>query len=116
MHELSVTESILSTAIKYAEKHNARSVTDIYLIIGSLSNLVDESIQFYWDIISKGTICKKAKLHFNNIKAEIECQNCKNRYHLIHDLEPCPQCASMNIKVISGDEFNMDSIEIEMEE
>ena len=116
MHELSVTESILSTAIKYAEEHKARSVTDIYLIIGNLSSLVDESIQFYWEMISTGTICEKAKLHFNQIKAEIEFQNCKKRYLLIHDLEPCPHCSSMNIKIISGDEFKMDSIEIETEE
>lgn len=113
MHELSITESILSTALKYANAQNAHHVTDIYLIIGDLSSIVDESVQFYWDMISKSTICEKAKLHFNHLKAEIECQNCKKHYFLEHDLEPCPNCSSMNIKIISGDEFRMESIEIE---
>ena len=115
VHELSITESILSTSIKYAEEQKARLVTDIYLIIGDLSSIVDESIQFYWDMVSIGTICEKARLHFNHIKAEIECQNCNKRYLLEHDLEPCPHCSSMNIKIISGDEFQMESIEIEKE-
>jgi hydrogenase nickel incorporation protein HypA/HybF len=113
VHELSITESILNIAVKYARKENAQKVTDINLIIGDLSSIVDDSVQFYWDIISKGTICENSHLHFQRVPATILCQNCGNQYELEHDLIPCPQCSGMNIKILSGDDFKMDSIEIQ---
>jgi len=36
MHELAVTESILKTALEYATREKATSVTDLYLKIGVL--------------------------------------------------------------------------------
>jgi len=38
------------------KKANASKVTGINLVIGQLSSIVDDSIQFYWDTISEGTI------------------------------------------------------------
>ena len=60
MHELAVTESVLEIAIRHAQEPKARNITDLYLVIGQWSNVVDDSVQFYWDIISEGTIAKGA--------------------------------------------------------
>jgi hydrogenase nickel incorporation protein HypA/HybF len=40
-------------------------------VIGRLASIVDDSIQFYWDMISEGTICQGAKLHFKRVPAEL---------------------------------------------
>ena len=113
MHELSVTESVLEIACKHAEKAQAKKVTDIYLVIGKLSSIVDDSVQFYWDFISKGTLCEEATLHFKRIPAELVCLDCGNKYVLDDELTPCPQCGSARIRVVSGDEFNLESIEVQ---
>ena len=113
MHELSVTENILNIATKHAREANASRVTDINIVIGQLSSIVDESVAFYWQIISEDTICADAKLHFNRIPAEFLCNNCKATFKLEHELAPCPHCGSALINVISGEEFYLDSIEIE---
>ena len=42
MHELSVTENILIIASSHAQKAGALKVTDIYIVIGRLSSIVDE--------------------------------------------------------------------------
>jgi hydrogenase nickel incorporation protein HypA/HybF len=56
MHELAVTQSILEICLRHAEEANAAKITDINLIIGQFSSIVDDSVQFYWDMIADGTI------------------------------------------------------------
>ncbi len=113
MHELSVTESILQICVEHAEKQNAVKVTDVYITLGRLSSIVDDSVQFYWDLIAENTICQGALLHFDRLPAKILCLDCANEYVLENDLEPCPKCQSSRIKVLSGDQFLVDSIAIE---
>lgn len=116
MHELSVTESILKIVLDSAQKDQAASVTDITLTIGSLSSIVDDSVQFYWNFVSQGTICENAKLHFNRVLATLKCLDCGTSYSLIEELTPCPSCGSVYVVFQSGDEFHVDHIEIIKEE
>ncbi len=113
MHELAVTESILAIAEKHAVQAEAKKVTDIHIVIGRLSSIVNDSVQFYWDIVSKDTLCESAQLHFERVPAKLFCLNCSHEFDLPGELIPCPQCQSMQLKVIKGDEFWLDSIEIE---
>ncbi len=113
MHELAVTESILNIALKYANQANAARVSDLHLVIGRLSSIVDDSVQFYWEILTEGTICAGSKLHFKRVPAQIICLQCGNEYLLDAELEPCPVCGSAKVKVASGDQFFLDSIEVE---
>jgi len=113
MHELAVTESLLEIACKHAEEAKATSVTDIYLVIGNLSSIVDDCVSFYWEMISKDTVCENAKLHFNRIPATLFCLDCNQQYTLDRELTPCPHCGSARVRVVAGDEFNLDSIEIQ---
>jgi hydrogenase nickel incorporation protein HypA/HybF len=113
MHELAVTESILSIAEKHALQAEASRVTDIHIVIGKLASIVDDSVQFYWDIISEDTICSGAVLHFTRKPAQLVCLQCNQEYTLEDELTACPHCGSAQVKVISGDEFWLESIEIE---
>ncbi|HAX69543.1 MAG TPA: hydrogenase maturation nickel metallochaperone HypA, partial [Anaerolineae bacterium] len=48
MHELPVTQSLLKIALDHAEKANAKQITALNIVMGELSSMVDDSIQFYW--------------------------------------------------------------------
>jgi hydrogenase nickel incorporation protein HypA/HybF len=113
MHELSITESLLNTATEYAQKNKAKKVIALNLVIGDLSGIFDESIQFYWEMISEKSICEKSILNFDKRKAIMKCLACENEFPLNGELVPCPKCASMNLKVVTGNEFLLESIEIE---
>jgi hydrogenase nickel incorporation protein HypA/HybF len=113
MHELSVTESLLNIAVKHAEKANARRVTDLNIVIGDLASMVDESIQFYWDIIAAGTIAEGAALHFRRIPAELQCNTCGEKYHPTDRELICPACGGVGAKIIAGEEFALESIDVE---
>jgi len=113
MHELSITENILNIALDHAKKESARKVTDININIGQLSSIVDDSVQFYWDMIAKDSICEGARLNFNRIPGKFNCLDCQKDYLMGSEPGPCPSCGSYNIRVITGQEFQLDSINIE---
>jgi hydrogenase nickel incorporation protein HypA/HybF len=113
MHELSITQQILDIATKHGQNNQADKVTDLYLVIGELSSVIDDSVQFYWDMIAKDTICEDAVLHFKRIPAIFKCQNCNQEYHLeAGELTPCPSCQSSKMDILQGKEFHLESINI----
>lgn len=114
MHELGITQQIVKLAVEHAQQHQAEKITDLYLVIGELSSVIDESVQFYWDIVAKDTLCEGAKLHFKRLPAELHCLDCDSHYHLDQgELTACPQCGSTRIEVSQGKEFQLQSIDIE---
>ena len=113
MHELAVTQSILKIALQHADKANAKRVTDLNIVMGELSKMVDDSIQFYWEIIAKDTIAEKATLHFRRVPAEFQCLSCSEKYHPSDGEYVCPKCSSASIKIIAGEEFLLESIDVE---
>ena len=113
MHELSVTESILEIALRHANKANAKRITNLYLVIGQLASIVDDSVQFYWDIISKDTIADGATLHFRRLPATFLCLDCTHQFTPGDNGFNCPVCKSERVKVVSGGEFYMEAIDVE---
>ncbi len=113
MHELSVTESILEIALRHASQANASRITNLYLVIGQLATIVDDSVQFYWEIISKDTIAEGAVLHFRRLPATLLCLDCNHQYNPAGEGFSCPDCRSDHVKVIDGDEFFMEAIDID---
>lgn len=113
MHELAITQGILQIALERAGE--AKRITDLYLVIGQLSSVVDDSVQFYWDIVSSGTIAESSSLHFQRIPATMECQDCQHRYTLGGDQLACPICGGRDVRLVAGDELYVDYIEVEGE-
>lgn len=114
MHELPITQNILKIALQYAEKEGANHILTLNLVIGQLSTVIDDSVQFYWPIVSEGTIAENAVLHFRRIPAQLKCLECETNYRLEDGrLRPCPNCDSSRISVLSGREFQLESIQID---
>ncbi len=113
MHELSITERILEIVLKHGEKAGASKITEVFLVIGELSSVVDDSVQFYWDLISQDTIAYGAQLHFRRIPTRFQCLDCKKEYAPLSDLFSCPVCESKHVRVIAGEEFFLEAIDVE---
>lgn len=116
MHELPVTESILEIALKHAETAGAARITDIYLVIGALSSIIDDSIQFYWDMLCQGTPAEGANLHFERLELVMKCVSCQHQFTPEAMEYVCPQCGGTGLEIIQGNEFYMDSIQVVSEE
>ncbi len=113
MHELPITESILEIALRHAAEADSKKITDIHLVIGKLSSIIDDSVQFYWDIVSDGTAAQGAVLHFRRVAIEIACQDCGESYHPEELDLSCPACGSRDVRIVAGEEFRLEAIEVE---
>jgi hydrogenase nickel incorporation protein HypA/HybF len=113
MHELSVTESLLDIALRHAQAANANKITVLNIHVGQLSSIVDDSVQFYWDLVAKDSIAEGAQLNFVRIPTRLRCQDCEHEYQPGEEQFNCPACGSQNIQIIAGKEFFLESIEVE---
>jgi hydrogenase nickel incorporation protein HypA/HybF len=113
MHELIATQGILEKALQHAQAAGARRITDLYLVVGELSDMVDEPIQFYWDSISAGTPAEGARLHFRRVPAELLCTNCNRQYAPVGEETVCPACGDANYRLVAGGEFYLEAIDVE---
>ena len=113
MHELPVTQNLLELALQHAEKAEASQILRLNITIGNLASIIDDSVQFYWDIISKDTLAEGAQLNFNRIPIEMKCLDCSTSYQPEDGISVCPECDSNRVNVVRGQEFFLDSIDIE---
>jgi hydrogenase nickel incorporation protein HypA/HybF len=114
MRQLHAIQSILTKALLRARESNQR-VRSIQLALGEISELDPASIQTEWIELSKGTPAERAQLHFRSIKAEVQCMACFQKYRPVDGKIHCLYCGSFGAKVLSGEEFFLESIELDDE-
>lgn len=122
MHEMSVTQAMLDMALEYAK---GQRISDIYLQAGRMSFIVPESVKFYFEYLSRGTVAEGATLHFEAVPLEMTCLDCGRQADLSEWADDLPraimvealargcQCGSNKLHVTGGTGFHMVSLEVE---
>lgn len=114
MHELSITQHILDTALTTAREHGATRVAAIDVLVGELSGIVDESVGFYFTILSRDTPAAGAILRFHHEPAELACRTCNSRAAAVPPLPAtCPACGSCDLLLQGGRSLSIQSIDID---
>jgi hydrogenase nickel incorporation protein HypA/HybF len=113
MHELSVTEQLLNVVLEHARKVSAKQVLKVNVVIGDLTGFVNESIQFYFEILSRGTEAEKASLDITRIPNRVRCHDCKQEFQPDRGDWHCPDCGGSIEEVLGGRELYVESIEVE---
>jgi len=115
MYELQAAQSILEKALRTAQERHAARIKNLHLVIGEISELDRASIQNHWDELSQGTPAEQAHLHFRLIRAEVQCMSCFQKYHPENRRIHCANCGSFGAKILSGEEFYVESIDMDEE-
>ncbi len=113
MHELSVTEQLLNVVLEHARKAGAKEVLKVNVVIGDLTGFVNESVQFYFEILSKGTEAEKASLAIVRIPARARCRACGKEFQPDGGGWHCPHCGGLIEEVTAGRELYVESIEVD---
>jgi hydrogenase nickel incorporation protein HypA/HybF len=110
VHELSLSSAIVNTVVKHAE---GRRVTAVHMRIGALRQVVPDSLDFYFDIVARETVCEGAALEQELIPARLRCGGCEREWEMEFPMFRCESCGGADVSVVSGDEFEVESIDVE---
>ena len=113
MHELGVTQEVLKIALDKAQEVGAEKITRINLVIGEMSGIIDDSVQFYFDFISNDSIAHDARLSFERIPTQMRCRKCGSSFSPGKILDSCPECQAWDAEITAGKEFYIDTIEVD---
>ena len=103
-------QSLLEAVIRRAD---GRHITRVRLAIGELKEISDEDIQATWNDIARGTLVEGAILHIHRVPAELQCMTCFGKYHPEGANVSCPRCGSVGAKIITGEEFSVEAVEVD---
>jgi hydrogenase nickel incorporation protein HypA/HybF len=111
VHELSLSSAIVNTVVKHAQD---RAVSVVNLRVGALRQVIPDTLDFYFGIVAKGTVCEEARLEQELIPARLRCASCAREWEIDVPVFMCPECgAAGRVEVASGNEFEVESIEVE---
>lgn len=111
MHEVSIMMSIMDMALQTAKEENAKKIKKISLRIGAKSGVIVDSLEFAFEMVTKGTIAEDATLAIESIPLKGECLGCGHQF-TSDEFLVCDKCGNF-AKVLSGQELNIQSIEVE---
>ena len=110
MHELSLSSAIVNTVAKHA---GGRRVTVVSLRVGRLRQVIPDTLEFYFEFVARGSVCDGARLEQEVVPARLRCRACAREWEIEIPAFRCPACGGSDVEVASGDEFEVQSIEVE---
>ena len=110
MHELSLSSAIVNTVVKHAD---GRRVTAVDMRIGALRQVVPDTLEFYFGFVAEGTVCEGARLEQELIPARLRCTPCAQEWGIEVPAFRCPTCGGADVAVVAGEEFEVESIQVE---
>ena len=114
MHELGMVTGVVESVRQAAEANHADKVLKVSLSVGEMTEAIEDSLRFAFEVLTEGTISEGAELDINIVKPKSRCLDCgaeyeHDRFHMM-----CPKCGSYATQLIAGREMQIDSIEVDL--
>lgn len=113
MHEMSVATELIATILEVLEEEGNPKVKKVFLQVGSLSNIVPESLEFCYNIIKVDTVLKNSELVIQHVPVTGKCNSCGQEFEIEHMLFVCPRCQSGEVEVTRGQDLKITELEVE---
>lgn len=113
MHELSIIQSVVTTVSEALAGREIGRVESVRLRIGALSSVVEDALQFGYEIATEGTILSGSRLEVVYLPVVIYCKACDQLGELkgINSFR-CPNCGRPSGDIRQGRELEIDSVEV----
>lgn len=113
MHELSIAMNIVEIAEEEAEKSGASRIMKIELVVGKLSGVVYEALDFALQEAIKNTMLEKAEIKIIQLAGEARCLKCSHTFLAENLFENCPKCNHQICQITQGKELKINSLYVD---
>ena len=114
MHELSIVSSVVGSVMESLERYPGARVKEVRLRVGALSAVVEDSLQFCYEIATADTPLEGSKLVVKILPVVMHCARCDADVELesVQSFR-CPGCGELVGDLRQGRELEIEAIEIE---
>jgi hydrogenase nickel incorporation protein HypA/HybF len=113
VHEMSIAESVLQIIEDQARADGYARVNAVWLEIGQLAGVETESLRFCFDVVTRDSVARDARLEIIETAGQGWCMECACTVAVTARYEPCPNCGSFQIQVTGGEEMRVKELEVE---
>ncbi len=114
MHELGIMTGVMDAVQKTAVDAGADKVLKVKLSVGVMTEAIEDSLRFAFEVLSEHTLCEGAELDIKMVEPRSRCLECgaefdHDRFHMT-----CPECGGFATELIAGRDLTIDSIEVDI--
>lgn len=114
MHEMGIAMQIIEISVASipADLKNPQ-VKRVNVKVGKLSAVVPESLHFCFQIAAQDTPLCDAELNIEEIPLKVKCMDCDVEWIAREPVFLCGKCNGTSVKMLSGRELDIMSIEVD---
>lgn len=113
MHEYSIVQALIDQCETLAADNKASAITKVVVKIGHYSGVEPHLLETAFETFKAATICENAEFVMNLQPLVIVCSDCQTTSVLDQPHYACPECQSIDIRVIDGEDMILMSLEME---
>ena len=116
MHEVAIAMGMVEELLRIGRENNAKRITAVSLKIGKMSGIVTDSLKFAFDAVKlEHPALLTAEVTINEVPLIYKCNDCERPFDTDNFYFPaCPECKSYNLELISGEEQDIENVELEV--
>jgi hydrogenase nickel incorporation protein HypA/HybF len=113
LHEMALVSSIFKILNDKIQEYQVSRVMQVKLVVGEMTGVEDMTMRSCFELFAETTPVEGAKLVIERIPIKAKCLSCGNEFIIRGWSYQCPECSNTGIRIISGKELYIDSIEAE---
>jgi len=113
MHEYSIVQALMEQVETLVQENDAEKVIKVVVKIGKMSGVEPHLLEIAFNTFKEKTVCDDAEFIMNIQPLTLLCQECQLQSELEEISYCCPQCKSLNVKVIDGEDMFLMSLEMQ---
>jgi hydrogenase nickel incorporation protein HypA/HybF len=114
MHELSIAMAILEEVGDVAARQRIARVRGVRLRIGELSSVVNDALNFAWELAAEGTVAAGSRLEIERVAVQVRCPTCRDtRSPLAANHLVCSTCGTPAPEIMQGRELLVVGMEVD---
>ena len=108
-----MVRSICGVINDKVKEYGAKRVLQVRLVVGELTGVEDSVMKSCFEMYVENTPLEGASLVIKRLPIKVQCRVCGHEYETRIPFSECAVCGNKSIKIISGKELYIDSLEVE---